>query len=232
MKAFLLAAGYGTRLKPMTDTIPKCLVPIHGRPLLAWWFELLRRHGVTEVMVNTHYLPKPVRACIAEENAGHTGLTVYEAYEPVLLGSGGTVRENRAFVSGEESFLICYADNLTNVNLTDFYNFHASHGGILSMALFHTVLPEQCGIVSVDASSRITGFEEKPQHPNSNLANAGIYIAGQDLFNYLPAAKELDFGKEVLPTLVGQMYGWMTAGYLADIGTMENYKKANEEWCG
>lgn len=232
MKAFLLAAGYGSRLKPITDTIPKCLVPICGRPLLAWWFDLLRGYGVTEVMINTHYLPEPVRAFIADENAGHTGLTAYETFEPILLGSGGTVRNNRAFVCGEKSFLICYADNLTNINLADFQNFHAAHDGILSVALFHTNLPEQCGIASLDADSRIIGFAEKPPHPESNLANAGIYIARQGIFDCLPAAGTLDFGKDVLPALVGRMYGWITEGYLIDVGTAENYIRANEEWRG
>ena len=173
MKAYLLAAGYGTRLKPLTDTTPKCMVPIHGQPLLGWWLTLLQRHGVTDVLVNTHYLPEPVRAFIEDYNRQNTGLTVYEAYEPELLGSGGTVRENRAFVRGEEDFLICYADNLTNANLTAFQDFHRKHNGILSMALFHTNVPKQCGIAELDANERISAFEEKPEQPKSNLANTG-----------------------------------------------------------
>ena len=230
MKAFLLAAGYGTRLRPITDTIPKCLVPICGKPLLGWWLELLRRHGVTDVLINTHYLREPVQQFIADYNNRCSGITAHEFYEPDLLGSGGTVRANQAFVAEEESFLICYADNLTDANLTAFQDFHAAHNGVLSIGLFHTNLPEQCGIATLGEHSCITAFEEKPPHPTSNLANAGMYIARQELFRCLPQQEVLDFGKDVLPQLVGHMYGWQTSGYLLDIGTMGNYKKANMEW--
>lgn len=231
MKAFLLAAGYGTRLRPITNSIPKCLVPIHGQPLLGWWFQLLQKHSVTEVLVNTHHLPDPVRAYIKKFNQHKTGLVVYETYEPELLGSGGTIRANKNFVNGEDSFLICYADNLTDVDLTAFQTFHHVHGGLLSMALFHTNLPKQCGIAELDEAGRIIAFEEKPECPKSNLANAGMYIADCRIFNYLNSDKPLlDFGKDVLPNLVGDMYGWHTDGYLIDIGTMENYRRANEEW--
>ena len=231
MKAYLLAAGYGTRLRPITDTIPKCMVPIHGQPLLGWWFDLFCRHGVTEVLVNTHYLPGPVREYMAAYNCRGTGLTAYETYEPELLGSGGTVRANRDFVRGERDFLICYADNLTDADLTAFRQCHRSHDAPLTMALFHTNVPRQCGIAETDADGRITAFTEKPEEPKSDLANAGMYMADGRIFDYLDGEKpQLDFGKDVLPKLVGEMYGWNTDGYLIDIGTMENYRKANEEW--
>lgn len=231
MKAFLLAAGYGTRLKPITDTVPKCMVPIRGHPLLGWWLKLLREHGVKEVLINTHYLPEPVWSFIEAYNFEQTGLTVFESYEPDLLGSGGTIRANRAFVEGEDSFLICYADNLTDADLTDFLLFHKEHSAPLSMALFRTSTPEQCGIAELDEERRIVKFTEKPEYPKSNLANAGMYIADERIFNFLdPSKTPLDFGKDVLPMLVGQMYGWNTKGYLIDIGTMENYTRANGEW--
>lgn len=231
MKAYLLAAGYGTRLRPLTETVPKCMVPIRGQPLLRWWLALLRRHGVSEVLVNTHYLPEPVREFMRAYNQQNTGLTVYEAYEPELLGSGGTIRANRDFVKGEEAFLICYADNLTDADLSAFQAFHREHDGVLTMALFHTNQPKQCGIAALDEAGRIIAFEEKPEHPASDLANAGMYMAGPELFKYLDTDKPLlDFGKDVLPKLIGQMYGWPTQGYLIDIGTMENYQRANREW--
>lgn len=231
MKAYLLAAGYGTRLRPITNEVPKCMAPIHGEPLLGWWLALLRRHGVTDVLVNTHYLPEPVRAFMQDYNQQHTGLTVYETYEPELLGSGGTIRKNRDFVRGEDSFLICYADNLTDANLTAFQEFHRRSGGVLTMALFHSNQPKQCGIATLDEQGRIVSFIEKPERPESDWANAGMYIAGQDLFDYFDSERSvLDFGKDVLPKLTGKMYGWRTEGYLIDVGTLENYKKANEEW--
>ena len=232
MKAFLLAAGFGTRLRPLTDTIPKCLIPIQGKPLMKWWLELFAKHDVTGVLVNTHYLAQPVRDFIADWNTKGGLPHVTEYYEETLLGSGGTVLENRGFVGDDEDFLICYADNLTDVNLTAFQKFHYSHDGVLSMALFHTNLPQQCGIAALDKQRRIVEFEEKPTQPKSNLANAGLYIVRRGIFDYLPEnGRQLDFGKDVLPTLVGKMYGWHMEGYLLDVGTLENYEKANREWC-
>ena len=234
MKAFLLAAGLGTRLRPLTLTTPKCLVPINGKPLLQWWIELFNQHGIHEVMINTFYLREQVAEFIDRNNNSSSGVTLYEIHEQTLAGSGGTVRNNRHFVENDDSFIIAYADNLTDTNLSDFMSFHENtcvpNGGVLSMALFHTNLPKQCGIAELDSSSRITAFTEKPEHPKSNLANAGIYIARHEIFNYLPECEVLDFGKDVLPKLIGKMYGWHDRNYLIDIGTHENYQKAQTEW--
>ena len=234
MKAFLLAAGLGARLRPLTLSTPKCLVPVNGKPLLQWWIELFRQHGITEVLINTYYLRGKVAEFIAENNSGNSGVTLYEAREDRLTGSGGMVRNNRHFVDGEESFMIAYADNLTDTDLSEFQSFHRNvclpNNGVLSMALFRTNLPEQCGIAELDSTRRITAFTEKPEHPASNLANAGIYIAGQELFSFLPECEILDFGKDILPLLVNRMYGWEDSNYLIDIGTPENYAKAQAEW--
>lgn len=230
MKAFLLAAGYGTRLKPITDSIPKCLVPIKGQPLMGWWLHLLQKHGVTDVLVNTHYLHEQVTEFAKSYNSKN-GLKIYSTYESKLLGSGGTIRANYEFVKDEDNFLICYADNLTDANLSAFQKFHKNHNGILSMALFRTNIPKQCGIVELDSEDRIVTFSEKPEHPKSNLANAGLYIADSHIIEYLNSDEDfLDFGKDVLPKLIGRMYGWNINSYLIDIGTLENYKKANGEW--
>lgn len=230
MKAFLLSAGLGSRLRPITDTTPKCLVQIAGHPMLDWWGKLLKENGIREVLVNTHYLHIKVHDYIKDFNERQTGITFTEFYEPSLLGSGGTVRENRAFVKDETDFLICYADNLCNVKLKNLIAFHQEKKGLLTMALFRTERPEQCGIAQIDDSGKIIGFIEKPQFPKSNLANAGIYVVNRKIFDVLPNERYVDFGKDVLPMLVGQMYGLEINDYLIDIGTMSNYKKAKREW--
>ena len=230
MKAFLLAAGYGSRLRPLTDTVPKCLIPIQGKPLLAWWFELLREHQFRDVLVNTHYLSGCVSKFLNDYNAKLTGLAVHEFYESVLLGSGGTVKANRQFINADEPFAICYADNLTNINLSAMLSYHRKHKGVLTMALFRCDNPKACGIAKMDSLNRIVDFTEKPQNPQSNLANAGVYIANRELFDYFPEDCFCDFGKDVLPKLVGKMYGWKMNEYLIDIGTPVNYQRAQEEW--
>lgn len=233
MKAFLMAAGLGTRLRPITNTIPKCMVPIKGRPLLAWWMDLFEKHNVSDVLINTHYLPEPVSKFICSYNRQGHKVKIYESYESVLLGSAGTLRANKKFVENETSFLICYADNLTNANLSQLVLRHEQIKPVLTMGLFHTNNPTGCGIATVNEKHMITEFIEKPKHPASNLANAGIYVAGQEIFDYIPCNKdEVDMGKDVLPLLTEKMAGFEIKDYLLDVGTMSNYQKAQEEWQG
>jgi mannose-1-phosphate guanylyltransferase len=230
MKAFLLAAGYGTRLRPLTDNIPKCLVPINGKPLLNWWLDLFQHYGIQDVLINTHYLQEKVHAFIKEYNNRHTGVVIKEAYEPELLGSGGTVLANRDFIGEDRDFLICYADNLTNVNLEHLIQEHINSKNLLSMALFRSTNPCACGIADLDEYNTIIDFVEKPEHPQSNLANAGIYVANYKLFDYINSESFVDLGKDVLPKLINKMHGIEIKDYLLDIGTPESYKKAQLDW--
>ncbi len=227
MKAFLLAAGVGARLRPLTDRIPKCLVPVCGRPLLAWWLDLLRAQGVDEVLINTHHLPEPVRDFV---RTCPPVPRIHLVHEPVLLGSAGTLRSQAAFVRGESEFFVLYADNLTDYPLADFLAFHRRHGGLLSMALFHTNVPRQCGIAELDADQRIVAFVEKPDVPRSNLANAGLYVASPEILSLIPDVPVADVGFHLLPQLVGRMYGWRPDAFLMDIGTPENLHRAEELW--
>lgn len=229
MKAFMLGAGTGTRLRPLTDTVPKCLVPIQGTPLLAIWFELCRLHGIREVLINLHYLPEVVRAFIGSRD---WGLRIRTVWEPTLLGSAGTVAMNRSFVAGEKRFFILYLDNLTNVDLTAMAADHDARDGCLTMGLFRTGNPRGCGIVRLDDEGRVEAFSEKPEAPDSDLANAGVYVASEALFDDIPAHVPCDFGAHVLPRLVGRMHGYLIDGYLRDIGTPEDYRSAQTGWPG
>lgn len=227
MKAFLLAAGIGKRLWPITKYIPKCLVPINGKPLLQIWLELCYRYGIEEILINLHHFPDLVKNFV---NQISLDLKIILFYEEKLLGSGGTLLANYEFVKNEKKFFIFYADNLTNVNLTKMIDFDKTHSEVLTMGLFRTETPEKCGIVELDKNSLIIGFEEKPQNPKSNLANAGIYLVKNDIWDYLPQKDFVDLGFDVLPCLIGKMYGYEIKEYLIDIGTIENYQKALQTW--
>lgn len=229
MKAYLLAAGLGTRLKPLTDTVPKCLVPIGGQPLLGIWFDLCARHGIDEVLVNLHHLPEVVRAYV---DAWRGPLRVTTVLEPQLLGSAGTVSAQRDFVAGEEAFFILYADNLTDVDLTRMLAFHRSRSAEFTIGLAPTDTPKDKGILTLDDDGRVLEFVEKPAAPRSNLANAGMYIAGPSLFALLdgPQPQPFDFGFHVLPQLVGRMHGYAISEYVRDIGTPEALASANSDW--
>ncbi|MGE0384269.1 MAG: NDP-sugar synthase [Gammaproteobacteria bacterium] len=230
MKAFLLAAGLGTRLRPLTESVPKCLVPIRGRPLLDIWLGLCARYGVAEVLVNVHHLPE----CVASFLARYGGpVRVRTVYEPVLLGSAGTVWSQRSFVAGERDFLVLYADNLTEVDLRRMVEFHRAHEASFTMGLVPTEVPREKGIVVLDHAGLVVEFAEKPSQPRSNLSNAGVYVAGPDLFEVMaPQPPPYDFGFDVLPRLVGRMHGYPIEEYLRDIGTPESLRQAERDWPG
>lgn len=227
MKAFLLAAGIGSRLRPITDEIPKCLVPINGQPLLYYWLKLFERYGIDEVLINLHHKPELV---IQYLDLHDFNLNIQTVYEQELLGSAGTIRCNFNFVCKESSFLICYADNLTNINLVQMIKFHQAKRPILTLGLFHANNPRQCGIAEIDEHSWVIDFVEKPANPNSNLANAGIYVASHEIFHFLPEHFPSDIGYNVLPELLGEMQGYIIHDYIIDIGTIENYERARREF--
>lgn len=233
MKAFLLAAGMGTRLSPLTDSSPKCLLPINGVPLLEIWLEHLERHGIDQVLVNTHWLHAQVEDFLHARHSAR--LTVSSSYEPELLGSAGTLLTHKNWVADEKAFLILYADNLTNVDLDRLVRFHDSHDLPFTLGVFRTADPHHCGIVETDANGVVTAFVEKPRAPRSNLAAAGIYVADSRLFDFFPnkesrSSLPLDLGLHVLPQLAGSMRVYCIEEFLLDIGTPQRYRQAQRLW--
>lgn len=227
-RALLLAGGLGTRLRPLTDTVPKCLVPVGGRPLLDYWLDALEAAGIDEALINTHHLPAPVRAYIESVNVTRD-ITLTEAYEPDLLGSAGTVSANRGWADRVDEVLVIYADNLSDIDLGALVAFHRGHGDPMTMALFHTEFPEKCGIAELNGTGRITAFTEKPERPASDLANAGIYVLDAAAWREIADMDAFDFGFDVIPAYVGRMRGWLHEGYHRDIGTPEALARAEAD---
>lgn len=231
-KVLLMAAGIGSRLRPLTDHTPKCLVKVAGTPLIDYWMARFVAAGLTDVLINTHHLPMPVREYVAgvDKNGwgGHR-FHFTEAFEPVLLGSAGTVHANRGWADDADHVLIVYADNLSSIALEDFLGFHYSHSDPVSIVLFRTDVPQRCGIVGVDGAMRVTSFVEKPAHPTSNFANAGIYAVRADAFREMADMNAFDMGTDVLPQFVGRMRGWEWSGYHLDIGTHESLAQAERD---
>jgi mannose-1-phosphate guanylyltransferase len=220
MKAVLLAAGLGTRMGEITRETPKCLLPIAGRPLLGRWFEQLARAGVAEVLVNTHHLPSQVRDYVARERPP---LPVRLVHEPALLGSAGTLAENRGWLDGEPRFLVVYADNASTVELRELLASHRADA-VATLGLFRVPDPERRGVVEVDGAGTVVGFVEKPARPRSDLAWAGILVGTPALLDAIPPERPCDLGHHVLPRLVGSMHGVAIRGYHADVGTPEAWR--------
>lgn len=229
MKAFILAAGHGSRLRPLTDNMPKCLLPIGGVPLLQVWLEHCERFGITDVLVNAHAHAGQVRAFTLQQTAG---VKISVAEERELLGSAGTLAANRQFVAGEEDFFVLYGDVLTNMDLSQLLRFHRARDVAASLALYEVPDPGRCGIVELNRDCIVSAFTEKPADARSNLAFAGIMVARQQIFELIPEERPADIGFHLLPKLVGRMAGMKVDGSLLDIGTMENYRAAQAEWAG
>lgn len=229
MKAFLLAAGQGTRLRPITDKVPKCLVPICRVPMLKIWMEICRNAGIDEVMVNLHTHAESVRTWLVT-NAN--GVRVRLSEETILLGSAGTLLANRDWVASETCFWILYADVLTNTNLSHMLEFHLGRQPAATLGVYQVPDPSRCGIASFDEQMVIREFVEKPAKPRSHWAFSGVMIGTPELLDQIPSCYPADLGFDVLPRLVGQMLAYPISDYLLDIGTMENYQTAQNTWPG
>ncbi|MEB3828482.1 nucleotidyltransferase family protein [Phormidium sp. CCY1219] len=227
MKAILLAGGYGTRLRPLTNTIPKCLVPIKSKPLLEIWLERLTEAGIGPLLINTHYLADQVNDFI-DRSPYQDQVTL--VHEPALLGTAGTLMANLDFFQGEDG-LIIHADNYC---LADFTSFVAAHRQrppecLLTLMTFRTDTPSTCGIVELNSQNIVVGFHEKVANPPGNLASGAICILSNKFLEWIKDNKEnfYDFSKEVLPLFVNKVYAWETKNIFIDIGSREAYQKAN-----
>jgi mannose-1-phosphate guanylyltransferase len=230
VKALLLAAGLGTRLRPITDKIPKCMVPIHGKPLLAYWLDLLLPAGIEQVLINTHYLPDVVKAFIQSSPWRDRIVLVHE---DILLGTGGTILKNREFLA-DGPFMLVHADNLTRFDVRAFLDAHAKRraGVEITMMTFDTDTPQSCGIVEQDAQGVVVAFHEKSPSPPGNRANAAVYIFEPTVIGFLASlSKEfIDVSTEVLPHYLGRMQAFHNANYHRDIGTPESLRLAEQEF--
>lgn len=226
MKVLLLAAGYGTRLKPITDSIPKCLVKINGKPLLEYWFDLINDSGIKEILINTHYLPYKVEEFVQKSKLSKF---VKIVYEEKLLGTGGTLLKNRSFFDNDEIMLI-HADNLSLFDVDAFIKNHANRpdNTNITMMTFTTETPESCGIVELDEKGVVRKFYEKVNEPHGNLANAAVFILEPSVIDFLSGLrrKEIDFSKEVIPRYVGRINTFHNNIYHRDIGTLESLQIA------
>jgi mannose-1-phosphate guanylyltransferase len=227
VKAFLLAAGVGSRLRPITDTIPKCMVPIDGRPMLDIWLDALDHAGVDEVLVNLHHLADVVRGHLSDRVGPPS---VRQFFEPVLLGSAGTLKANQAWVNADEMFLACNADNLTDFDLRSLIDAHREHGERATLTVFHSEQPSTGGVVELDGSGTVVGFVEKPKNPVSDLVNAGMYAFQPSVLDEISGPPPRDIGYDLLPRMVGRARTVLVDGYFRDIGTVQAYERAQWEW--
>jgi mannose-1-phosphate guanylyltransferase len=191
----VLAAGLGTRLRPLTYEITKPMVPVLDRPVMAHILDLLDRHGFEETVANLHYFPDSIRE--------HFGERLTYRYEPELLGTAGGVRACAEFF-GEDSFLVISGDALTDIDLSALAARHRESGGIATLAVKKVPDTREFGVVLHDREGRITGFQEKPRPDEalSDLGNCGIYVFSPEIFDYFPERPFVDWAQDVFPALL------------------------------
>lgn len=222
MRAILLAAGLGTRLRPLTDTTPKCLVPINGKPLLDIWCEALLAAGATRLLINLHYKSDEVQQHLAQSEFAKDIETVFE---PALLGTAGTLVTNKDFFDEQDGVLL-HADNYCEADISQLINAHTNRpkNCELTMLAFRTPTPHTCGVLEVDSNNILKQMYEKSPDDHGNLANAAFYILTKKLIDEL--RNETDFSNEVIPKYFGKAFVVETAETFIDIGTPESYAHA------
>ncbi len=224
MKGLILAAGEGRRLRPLTLTQPKPMLPVAGRPLLEHIVMLLQRHGVTQLAANLHYKPAAVTAHFGDGRRWQ--VRILYSYEQQLLGSAGAAKKLGWFF--DQTFIVFYGDLYTELNLDPLIAFHRRHNALATVALYEVPNPTACGIVELDGQQRIRRFVEKPppEEVFSNLANAGIYILEPAVLGFVPPETPFDFGRDLFPAILDvglPIMGFPIHEPLIDIGTWDAY---------
>jgi mannose-1-phosphate guanylyltransferase len=205
------------------------MLSIRGKPLLEIWLDALHQAGVGEVHINLHHLPEVVYRYLRSRNSPPL---VSTSFEPVLLGSAGTLAAHRRWVQDDDVFLACNADNLTDFDLQSLVDFHRRSGGVASLTLFHAQHPSSCGVIEVDDRGVVVSFAEKPPCPSTDVANAGMYAFHPSVLDEVQGPLPSDIGTDLLPRLVGRARGIAVNGYFRDIGTPDAYEQAQREWPG
>jgi NDP-sugar pyrophosphorylase family protein len=229
VRAYLMAAGLGTRLYPLTGLTSKPMVPILNRPVMEHLLQLLRRHGVTEVAANLHYHPDKISSYFGDGSEYGVGLRYN--LEEQLMGTAGGADAFRAFLSGS-TFLVMSGDGLTDIDLTAFLTAHRRAGGIATLAVKEVEDPSLYGVVVHDDDLRVTGFQEKPPRElaESHLCNCGIYAFEPEIFDYIPTGEFVDWANDVFPALLRDerpFHVWRLESYWNDVGNIEQYRVGN-----
>lgn len=235
MRAMVMAAGLGTRLRPITHEVPKPVVPVANVAIVEQLVRLLGEHGVDEVIANLHWFPETVRARLGDGSG--LGVAVSYEQEAELLGTAGGVRNVASFLTGggDDAFLVLAGDALTDVDLSALLAAHRANGGVATLAVKRVTEVSEYGVIVTGADHRIQGFQEKPDPAEalSDLVNCMVYAFSPEIFDYFPAAEmpdPVDFAHDVFPALLAHdvpFHVHEIDGYWNDIGTLREYLQGN-----
>jgi mannose-1-phosphate guanylyltransferase len=223
-KAVILAGGYGTRLRPLTFSMPKTMIPLVNKPVIDYILDYLAGYGLKEFVITTNYLREQT---IAYLDSTRKDLKIVYPEEPSPLGTAGSVKN----AGITETMVIIQGDNITEIDIGKLLTFHKAHDGLVTIALLPVPNPSLYGIAGLESNGRIRNFKEKPAPSEcfSNLANTGLYILEPEAMEYVPEGRAFDFSKNLFPLLVAQkeVYGCVVDGFWTDVGSLAGYMEAS-----
>ncbi len=223
MRAMVMAAGLGTRLRPLTDFLPKPMMPIANRPVIEHLLRLLHRHDVREVGINLHAEPEMIQGYFGDGSP--LGMSIRWSHEPELLGTAGGTKKLED-LWGRETILVTSGDGLHDIDVTALLGHHRRTDALATLAVKPVSDPSAFGVVILDRDTRVRGFQEKPtrDEARSDLANCGVYLIEPELLDRIPADTFVDFGRDVWPSLVAggePIYAYTTMAYWNDVGDLD-----------
>ncbi|MEK7377006.1 MAG: nucleotidyltransferase family protein, partial [Candidatus Margulisiibacteriota bacterium] len=236
MKAFIMAAGVGTRLEPLTLAVPKPMVPVCALPVMQYNIELLKKYGIKDITANLHYFPEQIQGYF--KDGKDLGVSISYSYEEELMGTaGGVLKMALSCDKPFSSFIVLSSDVLMDIDLKKLIDFHKKNKALATVALVQVKDPCEYGVVILDDRSKVRAFQEKPKKEKalSKLANTGVYIFEKEILSMIPKDTFYDFGRQLFPELVKNkkaFYGYAASDYWIDIGTVHNYVKANLDLAG
>jgi NDP-sugar pyrophosphorylase family protein len=232
-KALIMAAGYGTRLEPLTIAVPKPMVPVVNKPIMEHNIDLLSKAGIKDITANIHYYPEQIENYFRD--GADFGVKLQYSYEEKLMGTaGGVWRMGRYINNVNETFVVLSSDALTDINLSKMMAYHKKKKAMATIALFPVEDPSAFGVVVLDDDKKVTAFQEKPKKEDalSNLVNAGIYVFEPEVLDRIPPNEFYDFGHQVFPELMKEkapVYGYEMIEYWSDVGNLHQYWQANRD---
>ncbi len=235
MKAMVLAAGYGERMRPLTDKIPKPLLPLNGKPILHYTLKLLEKNGIKEIVINLHHLHRMVMDAFGD--GSHYGMKIHYSYEKEMLGTAGGIKAAEKFLKGD-TFLVINSDIIVNMDINKALEFHRKKKAFITMVLREDADADRYGSIEIDSTGRVRRFlgittrDEWEAQILKKLMFTGIHIFEPDIFNEIPANRFCGITEEIYPKLIGRgapIYGYEYCGYWLDIGTHERYEKAKRD---
>ena len=230
MKAVLMAGGEGSRLRPLTILRPKPMVPIVDKPVMEHVLDLLKRHGITEVVVTVQYLASVIQDYFGD--GANLGMKIHYSVEEVPLGTAGSVKKAESLL--DDTFIVISGDALTDFDLGAIIDFHKSREATATITLYHVPNPLEYGVVIIDGDGKIRQFLEKPSWGEvfSDTVNTGIYVLDPRIFEYIEKDKPVDFSQDVFPQLLrrgDRLFGYVSPGYWCDVGNIGEYIRANAD---